>query len=92
MTILCSANVSISSRPGLRHFDLCSTHDLEEMFWGMLSPGELSREHLKILIKSMDPGATGKVGLRELMTFVKARQGSGGVGNDSKKAESGLLR
>lgn len=58
----------------------------------MLSPGEMSREHLRALVKSMDPGATGKVGLRELVTFVSARQGGGGAGKAAKAAETGLKR
>lgn len=70
----------------------CSTHDLEEMFWGMLAPGEMSHVHLKTLVKSMDPEGTGRVGLRELVTFVRARQGGGATGSGAKKAETGLIR
>ncbi|CAM9603690.1 unnamed protein product [Ectocarpus sp. 12 AP-2014] len=69
-----------------------STHELEEVFWGMLSPGEMAREHLRALVKSMDPGGTGKIGLRELVTFVSARQGGGGAGRAAKAAETGLKR
>lgn len=58
----------------------------------MLSPGEMAREHLRALVKSMDPGATGKIGLRELVTFVSARQGGGGAGKATKAAETGLKR
>lgn len=74
----------------MRHV-LRSTHDLEEMFWGMLLPGEFAREHLKAVVNSIDPGGTGKVGLRELVTFVRARQG-GGAGNARKNAETALRR
>ena len=69
----------------------CSTHDLEEMFWGMLSPGEMARNHLKTVVKSIDAGETGKVGLRELITFMHTRQG-GGKGIAGKTAETGLRR
>eukprot|EP00903_Cladosiphon_okamuranus_P007182 g6974.t1 len=69
-----------------------STRDLEEMFWGMLSPAEMAREHLRALVKSMDPGGTGKIGLRELVTFIRARQGDGGAGKAGKAAEVGLKR
>lgn len=62
------------------------------MFWGMLSPGEMAREHLKALVKSMDPGGTGKIGLRELVTYVRSRQGSGGAGQAGKAAETSLKR
>lgn len=62
------------------------------MFWGMLSPAEMAREHLRALVKSMDPGGTGKIGLRELVTFVRARQGGGGAGKAGKAAEIGLKR
>lgn len=57
----------------------------------MLSRGELAREHVKIIVKSIDAGGTGKVGLRELVTFVRARQGSG-VGKVGKAAETQLRR
>lgn len=69
-----------------------STRDLEEMLWGMLSPAEMAREHLRALVKSMDPGGTGKTGLRELVTFIRARQGGGGAGKAGKAAETGLKR
>lgn len=68
-----------------------STHDLVEIFWGMLSPGEMAKEHLEAVVKSIDPEGTGKVGLRELVTFVRSRQG-GGAGNAGKAAEKGLRR
>lgn len=61
------------------------------MFWGMLLPGEMAREHVNAVVKSMDPGATGKVGLRELVTFVRARQGGGGS-NAGRAAETALRR
>lgn len=69
-----------------------STHDLEDMFWGMLSPGEMAREHLKALVRSMDPGGTGKIGLRELVTYVRSRQGTGGAGQAGRAAETSLKR
>lgn len=69
-----------------------STHDLEEMLRGLLLPGELAREHIKALVKSMDPGQTGLVGLRELVTFVRARQGGGSAINAGKTAEAALRR
>lgn len=62
------------------------------MFWGMLSPAEMAREHLRALVKSMDPGGTGKIGLRELVTFIRARQGGGGAGKAGIAAEIGLKR
>lgn len=52
----------------------------------------MAREHLRALVKSMDPGATGKIGLRELVTFVSARQGGGGAAKAGKAAETGLKR
>lgn len=69
-----------------------STHELEEMFRGMLSPGEMTRGQLRALVKSMDPGATGIVGLQELVTFGRARQGGGGKGKARKAAEMSLKR
>lgn len=68
-----------------------STHDLEEIFWRMLSPGEMAREHLRAVVKSIDPGGTGEIGLREVVTFVRARQG-GGACKAGKAAEIGLRR
>lgn len=58
----------------------------------MLSPGELSQEHIKRVVKSMDPERTGKVGLRELVTFVRARQGAAAAESTMKKAETCLRR
>ncbi len=58
----------------------------------MLSPAEMAREHLKAVVKSMDPGRTGKIGLRELVTFVRARQGGGGATKAAKAAEMDLKR
>lgn len=69
-----------------------SIKELEEMLWSMMSPGELRRDHLKIIVKSMDPEDTGKVGLKELVAFVRARQGTSGSGTAAKQAETGLLR
>lgn len=40
----------------------------------------------------MDPEATGKIGLRELVTFVRARQGWGAGKKAGKAAEDGLRR
>lgn len=78
--------------PLRRNMNACSTHELEEMLWGMLSPPEMAREHLRALVKSMDPGGTGKIGLRELVTFIRARQGRGGAGKAGKAVEIGLKR
>lgn len=71
---------------------LPSTQDLEEALWAMLSPGELSREHLRAVIEGMDPQRTGKVGLREVVTFVRARQGRVAGRDAARRAEAGLLR
>lgn len=90
-----SGSVSVRTDPSdvriCRSLLACSLHDLEEIFWGMLSPGEMARNHLKTVVKSIDPGETGKVGLRELVTFIHTRQG-GGKGNAGKAAETGLRR
>lgn len=83
------------SRPQNHTFLSCgflSTLDAEEMFLGMILPGELSREHLRVVVGSMDPEATGKIGLRELVTFVRARQGWRPGKKAGKAAEDGLRR
>ena len=90
ITAVSDASSSEPRRPW-SHLHARSTHDLEELFWGMLSPGEMARNHLKTVVKRIDPGETGKVGLRELVTFFHTRQG-GGKGNAGKTAETGLRR